>query len=259
MLGTISMEPTYVIEGDDNITRLALMNMLEGNSTGRLMLPNLFPKFLKVKFVPRSLRIPTQRLNSIHRSRISVANWKQFHNWWITNRSTRATILSLPRKMPTETFLCKCTSRKVELGGRYWNLAKMKCIRNCSRNYRTPTVCTIWCCTHLVTNCSRKRWAVLRLAGKLELKFLPFSIWVDSWYDFVYSVIGIYTTFVFFASRLFRSIFSGGSTNIMYTELPYVDRILQLCLDIYLVSVTESIILMIHLFISHTFPISISK
>lgn len=48
-------------------------------------------------------------------------------------------------------------------------------------------------------------------------------------------VIGIYSTFVFLASRFFRSMFSGGSTNIMYSELPYVDRILQLCLDIYLV------------------------
>lgn len=49
------------------------------------------------------------------------------------------------------------------------------------------------------------------------------------------SVIGIYTTFVFVASRFFRGLFSGGSSNIIYSELPYVDRILQLCLDIYLV------------------------
>lgn len=48
-------------------------------------------------------------------------------------------------------------------------------------------------------------------------------------------VLGIYSTFVFLASRFFRGMFSGGSTNIMYSELPYVDRILQLCLDIYLV------------------------
>lgn len=48
-------------------------------------------------------------------------------------------------------------------------------------------------------------------------------------------MIGIYTTFVFVASRFFRGLFSGGSSNIIYSELPYVDRILQLCLDIYLV------------------------
>lgn len=50
-----------------------------------------------------------------------------------------------------------------------------------------------------------------------------------------FSVIGIYSTFVFLASRYFRGLFSGGSSNIMFSELPYVDRILQLCLDIYLV------------------------
>lgn len=48
-------------------------------------------------------------------------------------------------------------------------------------------------------------------------------------------VIGIYTTFVFFAARFLRGFFSGGCANIMYSELPFVDRILQLCLDIYLV------------------------
>lgn len=50
-----------------------------------------------------------------------------------------------------------------------------------------------------------------------------------------FRVIGIYSTFVFLASRYFRGLFSGGSSNIMFSELPYVDRILQLCLDIYLV------------------------
>lgn len=50
-----------------------------------------------------------------------------------------------------------------------------------------------------------------------------------------HSVIGLYSTFVFLASRFFRGLFSGSSSNIMYSELPFVDRILQLCLDIYLV------------------------
>lgn len=31
------------------------------------------------------------------------------------------------------------------------------------------------------------------------------------------------------------SIFSGASSKIMFEDLPYVDRVLQLCLDIYLV------------------------
>ncbi|CAG4998121.1 unnamed protein product, partial [Parnassius apollo] len=48
-------------------------------------------------------------------------------------------------------------------------------------------------------------------------------------------IIGLYTTFVFLASRLLRNFFSGIYTKIMFDDLPNVDRVLQLCLDIYLV------------------------
>ncbi|XP_063617457.1 piezo-type mechanosensitive ion channel component isoform X4 [Cydia splendana] len=48
-------------------------------------------------------------------------------------------------------------------------------------------------------------------------------------------IIGLYTTFVFLASRLLRGFFSGIYTKIMFDDLPNADRVLQLCLDIYLV------------------------
>lgn len=48
MPGTISMEPTYVIEEDDRISRDALIGMLTNNVTERLTLPFLLPKFIKV-------------------------------------------------------------------------------------------------------------------------------------------------------------------------------------------------------------------
>ncbi|CAG4944089.1 unnamed protein product [Colias eurytheme] len=48
-------------------------------------------------------------------------------------------------------------------------------------------------------------------------------------------IIGLYTTFVFLASRVLRGFFSGIYTKIMFDDLPNVDRVLQLCLDIYLV------------------------
>ncbi|XP_050551095.1 piezo-type mechanosensitive ion channel component isoform X5 [Spodoptera frugiperda] len=48
-------------------------------------------------------------------------------------------------------------------------------------------------------------------------------------------IIGLYTTFVFLASRVLRGFFSGIYTRIMFDDLPNADRVLQLCLDIYLV------------------------
>uniref|UniRef100_A0A336MIL0 CSON012824 protein n=1 Tax=Culicoides sonorensis TaxID=179676 RepID=A0A336MIL0_CULSO len=49
-------------------------------------------------------------------------------------------------------------------------------------------------------------------------------------------ILGIYTTFIFFVFLKIRgSYFSGQFNKIMFDDLPSVDRILQLCLDIYLV------------------------
>lgn len=53
-------------------------------------------------------------------------------------------------------------------------------------------------------------------------------------------IVGLYTTLIFVFSRMLRgSIFSGSSAKIMFDDLPYVDRVLQLCLDIYLVRETH--------------------
>ena len=50
-----------------------------------------------------------------------------------------------------------------------------------------------------------------------------------------YGIIGIYTTFVFLVSRWVRGLNSESSFKVIYTRMPNVDRVLQLCLDIYLV------------------------
>ncbi|XP_036224300.2 piezo-type mechanosensitive ion channel component isoform X2 [Bactrocera oleae] len=48
-------------------------------------------------------------------------------------------------------------------------------------------------------------------------------------------ILGVYTTFVIVASRFFKSFIGGQNRKIMFEDMPYVDRVLQLCLDIYLV------------------------
>ncbi|XP_055299160.1 piezo-type mechanosensitive ion channel component isoform X9 [Sitodiplosis mosellana] len=107
---------------------------------------------------------------------------------------------------------------------------------------------------HKGTEIDEKWWEVLEECNdefyEKTLSFLPYADCTSSSVLYTFSdklfpsglswltaggVIGIYTTFVFVASRFFRGLFSGSSFNIMYSELPFVDRILQLCLDIYLV------------------------
>ncbi|XP_041455408.1 piezo-type mechanosensitive ion channel component 1-like isoform X4 [Lytechinus variegatus] len=50
-----------------------------------------------------------------------------------------------------------------------------------------------------------------------------------------YGIIGLYVSLVLVIGRFLRMYFSGISYQIMFNELPNVDRILKLCLDIYLV------------------------
>lgn len=49
------------------------------------------------------------------------------------------------------------------------------------------------------------------------------------------SIIGLYVSLVLVIGRFVRVFFSGASTQVMYQELPCVDNILNLCLDIYMV------------------------
>ncbi|XP_066947530.1 piezo-type mechanosensitive ion channel component isoform X4 [Macrobrachium rosenbergii] len=48
-------------------------------------------------------------------------------------------------------------------------------------------------------------------------------------------IVGMYTTLVLVAGKMLRGYFAGSALKIMFEDLPNVDRILQLCLDIYLV------------------------
>lgn len=48
-------------------------------------------------------------------------------------------------------------------------------------------------------------------------------------------IIGLYTTFVIVIHSVIRGFFTGISFKIMFDDMPNVDRLLQLCLDIYLV------------------------
>lgn len=54
-------------------------------------------------------------------------------------------------------------------------------------------------------------------------------------FSLFYSIIGMYAAYIFLASRLLRTAYSNISYVIRLEELPHVDRILNLCHEIYLV------------------------
>lgn len=49
-----------------------------------------------------------------------------------------------------------------------------------------------------------------------------------------FSIIGLYSTYILLTSKFFRQFLASNISNILREDLPYVDRILQLCSDIYL-------------------------
>lgn len=79
------------------------------------------------------------------------------------------------------------------------------------------------------------------LRGDNNCQYLPVVIFNDKVFIGLlaflsgYGIIGIYTTFVFLVSRWVRGLNSESSFKVIYTRMPNVDRVLQLCLDIYLV------------------------
>lgn len=77
MLPTISMEPIFDIEGDDQKLREALVAMLtsKSNSSARLELPQLLPKFLKV-----SDKIPNSSHHRIYCQFAGKKHWQRIES-----------------------------------------------------------------------------------------------------------------------------------------------------------------------------------
>ncbi|XP_065315038.1 piezo-type mechanosensitive ion channel component 2-like isoform X2 [Gordionus sp. m RMFG-2023] len=94
---------------------------------------------------------------------------------------------------------------------------------------------------------TRVQWWEVKEAPKNphEEYYLPCCLTIIAFSDLVfpgtftffaqYGIIGLYVSLVLVIGRLVRSFVSGLYGRIMFDELPDVDRVLQLCLDIYLV------------------------
>ncbi|XP_063932118.1 piezo-type mechanosensitive ion channel component isoform X3 [Zophobas morio] len=109
---------------------------------------------------------------------------------------------------------------------------------------------------HSTNEGDAKEWWIIKEAcndfnGKKFLKKIPYA---DPECDFIIlytfndkifpstlsiltggGIIGLYSTLVFVAFRFFRGFFAEQCFKIMFEDMPNIDRVLQLCLDIYLV------------------------
>ena len=63
-----------------------------------------------------------------------------------------------------------------------------------------------------------------------------------------FSIIGLYLSFILVIGRFIRLMTSGLAQNIMFTHLPYVDRVLKLCRELYLVREAKELMLEEELF-----------
>ncbi|XP_017788930.1 PREDICTED: piezo-type mechanosensitive ion channel component [Habropoda laboriosa] len=110
---------------------------------------------------------------------------------------------------------------------------------------------------HLSTDadcCARQKWWVVRevcndslydqLLSRVpqnDCKYIMMFLFNDKTFpeglSFIsgFGILGLYTTAVIVISQMMRKIVSDMAPKIMFDDLPYVDRILRLCLDIYLV------------------------
>lgn len=61
----------------------------------------------------------------------------------------------------------------------------------------------------------------------------------NQFFNLNFRIIGLYSTYILFSSKFFRQFLASKVTDIIHKDLPYVDRILQLCSDIYLVREQE--------------------
>jgi hypothetical protein len=88
-------------------------------------------------------------------------------------------------------------------------------------------------------DCSKKHFAWL--PKDKECKYLTMYTFNDKSFpeglSFISGggIVGMYTTIVLLVSKMLRGHFENVSATIMFDDMPNVDRILQLCLDIYLV------------------------
>ncbi|XP_046824974.1 piezo-type mechanosensitive ion channel component isoform X4 [Vespa crabro] len=190
-----------VINGEFNPTRKTLVDMLSINglspSNATINVPYSFPKFLKV--TSRSAEVVSQLM--------------KLSNSQSLNEEDDDT--------PTDKYLYRNISLQLSID------------RQCCANQQWWNVQEV---------CDDRFY--LDLLQKIPLndcKYITMFLFNDKVFpeelSFIsgFGILGLYTTAVIVISQMMRKVVSDMAPKIMFDDLPYVDRILRLCLDIYLV------------------------
>ncbi|KAG5675805.1 hypothetical protein PVAND_005679 [Polypedilum vanderplanki] len=193
--GSADDEHTFDFKGNDTIG-LQLRKMLE-TSTGNVTMPFMMPKFLKVK---------------------NSGLLRPAHQLIITKSTNEPDLEDDDDKRNFRNLTLRIYQGASESSVQFW----WEVTESCNEVYYTDTAGN-----DLYADC--KNYIMMYTFND---KIFPSTISSIA----AGGIIGLYTTLIFVFSRMLRStIFSGSSNKIMFEDLPYVDRILQLCLDIYLV------------------------
>lgn len=193
--GLIEDEHSYEFAGNDTIG-LQLIRMLENTSASySVIIPQMMPKYLKVK--NSGILKPAHQLLRDLKPEATDDDDGNFRNLSMKLYEAKLSELSPSQYWWEATELCNES---------YYVQAKNDFLySNCSDHITMYLFCD---------------------------KIFPSTISSIA----AGGIIGLYTTLIFVFSRFLRgTIFSGSSSKIMFDDLPYVDRVLQLCLDIYLV------------------------
>ncbi|KAI5736134.1 hypothetical protein M8J76_000319 [Diaphorina citri] len=185
-----------------NQTRSQLSELLFGNSTvTQVTIPSLLPKFLKV--TPATV-VPVSHLmyNTENPPSGDPVEYMDL-------------TLELSHQPPEE---------HIEESVRKWWVVHENC--------------TVWTFLDDIpySTCSTRMNKTIKLSDSLVIytfndKAFPETLNLISGKG----IIGLYTTFVIVVHTFVRGAFTGISFKIMFDDMPNVDRVLQLCLDIYLV------------------------
>ncbi|KAK2582220.1 hypothetical protein KPH14_004571 [Odynerus spinipes] len=187
------------VNGEFNPVRKTLVDMLSenGSSNATITIPHAFPKFLKVT-------------------------------------ATTTDVVPQLMKLPSSQSLKEEEDKSFDTTYLYRNIKlQLSMDRDCCAHQQ-------WWIVQEVCD-DRLHLDLLENVPLNNCKYIMMFLFNDKAFpeglSFIsgFGILGLYTTAVIVISQMMRKIVSDMAPKIMFDDLPYVDRILRLCLDIYLV------------------------